>query len=405
MPAFRYRALARTGEARSGELEAADAGEAIARVRELGYLPIEAAPASGGRLSSGSLRLWAARRPPSTRELTLFTQQFAALVGAGLSVERALDTVARGAGERGMGPVIAEILKRVRGGAPLSGALADHQTVFPRFYWTTLRAAEQGGFLPSALERLAAFLMNSQTLRDSVRGALVYPTLLLVMAAGSVIVILTLVLPQFREIFSESGVALSWFTAGLMAVSGIFEAYLPLILAGAAAFALGLRRIMRAAAFRAWREDAAMRLPILGALIVQFEIARFSRSLGLLVDNGVPLASALALAGAVVQSRRVSAAVTRAISAVKEGQRLAAALTGSVFPSSVIELVRVGEETGRLGRLLEQTADLLDGDVRRALDRAMALLVPVLTVVLGLIIAAIVISIYTTLIGIDDLVA
>lgn len=403
MPTYRYKALARSGEIRSGDIEAADEATAIARVQDLGLLPISAREASGlaERLA---LSLALGRDMPTARDVTLLTQEIAVLIGAGLPLDRALDVLRQMAAKPSVRRVITDILSRVRGGSTLADALAAQGGTFPPFYGSTVRAAERGGFLAAALTRLAGYLAKAQALRDSLRSALVYPALLVIMAGLSILFILTAVLPRFRSLFVDSGAALPWFTALMMDAGAWLQENLALFLGLLAAAFLGLRLLARSPRIQAWREVMLIRLPVLRTVVLKAEAARFTRILGTLLVHGVPLPAALSLASGILHNRHVVLGVKAAASAVKEGQHLSELLArNGLFPPAAVQLIRVGEETGDLPAMLDRAADLFERDVQRVVERAVAILVPAITIVLGVVIAGLIASIFSVLVSINEL--
>lgn len=404
MPRYLYKALARSGETQSGEIEATSRTAAIALVQEKGLLPISAREAASSGLRFGFSNSVFGSEIPGPREIALLTQELAVLIGAGLPVDRALDVLRQMSDRPVVQRVVGDILTRVRGGGTLADALTAHEAVFPRFYWSTVQAAERGGFLAAALKRLAEYLARAQALRESLRSAMVYPTLLVIMAGLSILFILMVVLPRFRSLFIDSGVALPWFT-GLMMDAGVllsenFAAFLAIM----AGVFLGLRQLFRSAAFLAWRDAQMLRLPAIRAVVLKAEIARFTRILSTLLAHGVPLPAALTLSGGIVHNRLVAVAIDAAATGVKEGQRLSERLarTGLV-PPAAIQLIRVGEETGELSPMLDQAAELFERDVQQVVERAIAIMVPAITIVLGVIIAALIASIFSVLVSINEL--
>lgn len=404
MAVFRYKALTHAGELRFGEIEATDALDAISRVQDEGYIPISTSEFGQSiQLLSRLPRLFG-ERGPTQRDVGLLTQQLAALIGAGLTTDRALEVLAPSTNETRIRPLIKDLVRQIRSGTALSDALVPHERVFPSFYVNTIRAAERGGFLSVALHRLADFMLKSQALRDTVRSALIYPMLLLIMATVSIVLILIVVLPQFRPLFADAGTKLSFSASAIMAISGVFENYWPIFVIVTLTLYLVLQHVIKEPKVIDWFDSISLKIPVLREVIAQFEVGRFVQTLGLLVENGVTLPSAMELAGCIVRNRQISAIINRALTAVKEGERLAQSLDYPPFPGPAIALIRVGEETGQLPKLLMQVADILQRDVQRTLDRMMALLVPVLTIVLGLIVATIIASILSALISVNDLV-
>lgn len=405
MPIYRYRALARSGDWVAGEIEAATPRAAIVQVQDLGYLPVSATEAGNDRWRSVRSLLTVERpRGLSRREMVLLTQQLAGLIEAGLTVDRTIEILRPTAGSRRVLAVLDDLHARIRSGSSLAEAMTASRGSFPRWYRSTIAAAERGGFLGAALQRLAQSMERAQRLLDTVRSALIYPTLLLVMAALSIALILGFVLPQFRPLFADAGVSLPWTTSVLMAASAVLEDYPLAVLAGLFAIAAAGLAALRQPLVREQWDALALRLPVLRDLIVGFEAARFSRIMGTLLENGVAVPEGLTLARELVVNRAISASLEAAAEKVREGRPFTEVLGAAAFPATAAALIRVGEESGQLPAMLIKTADLLDSELQRKLERAVALLTPALTIVLGLIIAALIGSVFTALLGINALV-
>jgi len=395
---FRYKALSAAGETLAGSMEAARAEDVVARLQEQGHLPVEVVDGTGGGAESGLAALFRAK-PLDEAAVLQFTQQLATLLGAGQPLDRALGHLVelpeRAEGRR----VIERIRDTVRGGLPLSAALEQQHGLFPRLYVSLVRAGEAGGGLQPALARLADHLERSAALRAQVISALVYPLLLLAMVVAVCVLLLAFVVPQFDDLLRSAEVALPWYTEIVLAVGRLLRAWgLPLFVAGTFLLLLLLRHLRQPeprAAFDAWLLDR----PRLGDFMARFETARLARTLGTLLGNGVPLLVALGIARQSIGNRVLGLAVESATEAVKAGQGLGAALARSKrFPRLAVQMVQVGEESGELGGMLLKVADTFDTETRRALERALAALVPLITLlmagVVGIVILAVLVPIY-----------
>ena len=401
MPQFHYRALARTGESVSGSLEALDARDAVARLQDRGLLPITAQPDAPAWWRK-ELR-WPTTSRIARRDLVLLTREMAALIGAGLTVDRTLQILSDMGTRPAVKGLLKDLLDRVRAGASLSDALAAHTAVFPTFYRNMVRAAEVGGFLNIALLRLADVLERAQKLRDSVASALLYPMVLLGMAGASIVLIITVVLPQFAPMFAEAGVELPLLLRTLLAIGWLTGTYPLLSAAGVAAFGAAAVLAARSAPVVRRLHRWILSVPLIGVTAIRLDVARISRSLSMLLESGIPLPDALTLSGGLPANRVIAASISDAALRVREGASLAACLTPALFPQAMRELVQVGEETGRLPQMLTHCAELTEADFQRTLDRAMALLTPAMTVVLGILIAALIGSVVTVLMSVNDL--
>lgn len=398
MPTFRYQALSSSGETLAGSMEAARAEEVVARLQEQGHLPVSVADGTAGSGEPGLLARFRAR-PLDEAAVLSFTQQLATLLGAGQPLDRALGHLVelpeRPAGRR----VVERIRDAVRGGLPLSAALEQQHGLFPRLYVNLVRAGEAGGGLQPALARLADHLERAAALRAQLVSALVYPMLLLVMVVAVCVLLLAFVVPQFDDLLRSAEVSLPWYTEAVLAVGRLLRvAGLPAFVLAAVAALLLLRHLRRPgprAALDAW----LLGRPRIGALLSRFETARLARTLGTLLGNGVPLLAALGIARQSVGNRVLGEAVEAATEAVKAGQGLGPALArAQCFPRLAVQMVQVGEESGELAAMLLKVADTFDTETRRALERALAALVPVVTVLMaalvGIVILAVLVPIY-----------
>jgi general secretion pathway protein F len=403
MPSFRYKAMTTGGTITSGVLDAASQADAIAQVQRLGHFPLAAAEgaASAWRklLPQG---IWP-ERALTPAVLAAATQGLATLLKAGLPLDRALKFVAELEENRPIHARLLQVLGSVRDGAGLGDSLAGVDG-FPKSYVAMVRAGEHGGNLEPTLQRLADYLARSSAIREAVISALVYPAMLLCTAGVSIVIVLVFVLPQFAPLFAQSGKPLPWSTQLVMDAGAFLSATWWLLLVFAIAGVLVYRRAMKAAPFRRMRDDLLLRLPLVGALLRKAQVERFSRSLGTLLANGVALPQALSITADALSNSVIAAAVRAAATGLKEGEQLSTRLRQSgVFPAVALDLVRVGEETGSLDEMLLRQADLYEREVKHAVDRLLTLMVPLLTVFMGMIVAGLIASILLAIQSVNDL--
>lgn len=399
MPLYRYKALDAHGEVLDGQMEASSDAEVIARLQDQGHLPVEARLAVDAGLDTGALRQLLRRRPFDGAALVQFTQQLATLLGAGQPLDRALSILLESPEDEKSRRVIADIRDIVRGGAPLSQALERQHGLFSRLYVNMVRAGEAGGNLHDTLQRLGDYLERSAELKGRVVNALVYPAILLLVVGGALLFLLGYVVPQFAQMYESLDVALPWFTQlvlglGLLVRDGWF-----VFLAVPALLLLWAERKRRDPAFRLVFDGWLLRRRLAGSLLAKLETARLARTLGTLLRNGVPLLAALGIARNVLGNRALSADVEAAIDEVKNGNGLSASLgRNKRFPRLALQMIQVGEESGALDTMLLKTADTYDQESARTIDRLLAALVPVITLLLasvvGLVIVAVLVPLY-----------
>lgn len=396
MASFRYKAVTPAGETVEGRMDAASVEDVIARLQEQGNVPLEAGDATGGGAWFGDLR----RKPLSGAALVEFTAQLGVLLHAGLPLDRALQMLLElPEGERAR-HVVTRIRDRVRGGSSLSRALEEEHGVFPKLYLSMVRAGEAGGALDAALARLADYLERARKLRESVIGALVYPAFLLFGVLGSLILLLAFVLPQFVPIFHDMNVPIPFITQVLMAIGGFLHDWGLLLLVAFIVLGLWAAARMRDPVARRVFDARLLRVRVLGSLLLKVDTARLLRTLGSLLKNGVSLLAALGIARQVVSNRELSAQLEPVANAVKGGESLSRALAAhTAFPKLAIQITAVGEESGTLDTMLLRAADTYDGEVKSAIDKLLAALVPVLTIVMALLVAGIMMSILLPLLS------
>jgi general secretion pathway protein F len=404
MARFQYQALSASGEIVAGEIDGPDVKTVIARLNEQALLPIEA---TEKRQSAGfNLDLSFGRRNGFPRGgLTLFVQQLTRLLNASLPLDRALEILTTLLEDKRTRRIVQKLLERVRDGSSLAEAMAQEEDAFPGVCISMVRAGEEGGALRPVLARVGEFLVRSEAIRQKVISALIYPAILMLVAMGSIVLILTFVLPQFETMFQDAGSKLPTTTWVVMAASKLLREDWWILLLGIAILAAVLQFLMRRPGVVTLRDRLMLRLPIVGDLLTRFEAARFTRSLGVLLSNGVPASRALALAGATVGNQVFTGAIETLAARFKEGEGLANSLeeTGC-FPNLAIQLIQIGEETGRLEEMLQEVADIYDQEVERVLERLLTLLVPGITIFMGVIVALIMASVMTAMVSINDLV-
>jgi len=403
MPQYRYVAIEPPSERVEGHMQAASKSAVVERLHAQGHVPIHVDQL--GRLFAADLDFAGLlHRRLSSRSLSLITGQLATLLHAGLALDEALrimDELVDRPSER---QCLQALLKKISGGATLADAMAAQPAAFPNFYISMIRAGEAGGSLEAVLDRLAEFLDRSQAAKEHIRSALLYPLIVALTCCASILVLFTVVVPRFRPLFEQAGGALPPAARTLLSISNLVEAYWWLGVIGVVMIAAALVMQFKHPASRRRWESWLLKVPALGKLITKMEVARFSRTLGTLLKNGVSLLSALAITRETIRNRVFLEAVATVIDRVKTGKGLAEPLMQTrVFPSLAVHLVRVGEESGRQEEMLFKIADIFEAETRRNVDRVLDLLGPALTIGLGLIVAAVIGSILTAVLSVYDL--
>lgn len=406
MPEFLWRAAHADGQAAEGRTEAAAEADVLRQLRERGLTPIRVQPA--GQAEDAALagpRPRAARGPVKPADVLSLTSELAIMLRAGLALDAALRVLIDMSHKPSVRAMLEKVLEDVKGGAPFSRALAAHQAHFGDFYINMIRSGEVSGQMPQVLDRLAGHMQRLRALRESVVSATLYPAILLGVAVLSLVGMLGFVVPQFEKLFKGMGDALPMPTRVVMLLGQGFRHYGLALGLGAAALGWLAWRWLCTPAGRQWWQARLIALPVLGPIVRKYQLTLFARSLGTLLDNGVPLLAALHISVETVTHQALRQALAKMAPLVKEGSRIVPAMRATgVFEPLAINLVRVGEETGRVGAMMNELAAILDRDVETGIKRGLTLLEPALILVLGLLIAAIIVSILLGIISVNDLV-
>lgn len=396
MAGFRFSAIDENGQRREGTLEAPDAHAAAAQLHARQWTPLEVVPGDG-RGGRG----WLSRRRDRAlgdEALQRFTDQLATLLAAGQPVDRALAILHESADGTPMGRLLASLRDDVRGGSSLSAAMARQGDAFPVLVQSQVKAGEAGAALPRVLRRLSEYLARSSGFRRGLVNAAIYPAILMATVLLSMGFLLGYVVPQFAQMYANLQAELPWFTEVVMALGMALRQWW--WLGFAALFALllianvWLKRPESRPVLDAW----LLRRRALGPLLARIDTERWLRTLGMLLESGVPMMAALRISRGVLANTVISAAADRAAEAVRGGARLSDAMADAPrFPPLALQMMRVGEEAGELDALLIKAADTLEHDIRRTLDRAMAALVPAVTVLMFALIGVVVMSVLVPL--------
>jgi general secretion pathway protein F len=397
MTRFRYRAINPAGDLIEGEIDGQDQGAVIEQLRGQGHLPLASEPVAAGAGDVGSaVQRWL-RQPlfghggVGRREVAMITRQVATMLHAGLTIDQTLRFLVDLADSLPLRRLLTNLLERVQGGSTLADACAAHEEVFTRAYVSLVRAGETGGALNEVLARLADYLENAERLAEQVKSALVYPAILLVMAGLSILVLLIVVVPRFTPLFEGAGVELPMLTRLVVGAGDFMQHYGWLPLLALLALWWLARRQMRRRESRARIDRWLLSVPLVGCLLIRIDTARLARTLGTLLANGVPILNALSIAMQTLDNAALREALSETAVAVKEGKGVADPLARSGrFPPLAVRLIAVGERSGHLEAMLLKIADIYDLEVRSTIDRLMSLLVPALTLSLGLVVAAII---------------
>jgi general secretion pathway protein F len=405
MPSFRWSAINGGGDVVRGIMEAPDRLAVVERLQRQGQVVLRADPADQRRGLADLLQIELGRaRALDKATLGEITRELAIMLTAGQDLDRALRFVVDNTRNTRARAILGNVRDKVRGGSSLAAALAAEPRSFSKLYIGLVRAGEAGGTLAATLERLATLLERERSLSANLRSALIYPALLIVAATGSILLLLDYVLPQFVPIFEQAGAELPTATRALMVLGTIVGAAGPWLLLALLAGVLIARQLLLRPAYRMKVDRLLLRLPVAGALMRETLAARFTRTLGSLLQNGVPLIPALGIAKDALGNLAAAAAVEGAALGAKGGAGLARPLAAAgLFPARTIHLLQLGEEAAQLSAMALKAADIHDEQARLMMQRLVALAVPLITIAMGLAVAGIVSALLTAMLSLNDL--
>jgi general secretion pathway protein F len=405
MAFFQYRAADQAGKVVEGVIEADAEQSVIQRLREMGCVPLRIALPSERVVGTARPQLvLPSRRKVSQQQLLQLTRELGTFLGAGLPLDRSL-SILGGLVEGGeLSKILRSLVEAVRAGKSLAASMAEHPEVFPKIYVNMIRAGEAGGILESVLRYLTEYLESTLALKEEVKSALIYPAILASAAGLSLIVMFVFVIPRFSAIFRDVNKSLPLITKLVLNLSLILSQYGWIILlvligiVGAAIF------YIRSPEGKGEWDRLCLRAWLFGELVRKFETARFARTLSALMKGGVPLLDALGTVQGVIGNRLLARAISQVQVRVREGKGMARPLSESgLFPPLALNMIAVGEETGKLDGMLAEVANYYDQEVKRTTKRLTSLLEPALILVMGLIVGVVVISMLLAIFSINDL--
>ena len=403
MPLFTYKAINSLGETEDGVRDAVDEAQLLASLQAEGYLPLKIAAANSR--SFLGLALTGKQKKLSGKDIVLFTGELATLLESGLPLDKSLLVLMDLTEDNPrLTKLIAKVLEKVKGGSSLADALELQAGVFTKFYLNMVRAGEAGGSLGEVLTRLAEYLESAQELKDTVSTALIYPAILLVMSLASLFIMLTFVVPQFTEMFASAGKELPVSTQIVVGMAEWLQSYWWVLLGGGLAISSYMKMQMADPVRKKVWDGRFLKLPLYGEILLNKETANVSRTLGTLLGNGVSIVAAMMIARETVDNLVIADAIADTEEQIKQGRHISdALLEKAIFPKMATQMIKMGEETGRLEEMLLRVAGLYDKQLRVAIQRMLALLEPALIITLGLMIGGIIVSILLAILSVNDL--
>lgn len=415
MPEYTWEAFTPAGRVEHGTLSALSSIAALKQLRDQGLTPLNieetSGVAAGGARGNLSPLVSVSSRAPrqvggtvNSGDVLNLTSSLAIMLRAGLPLDNALRVLIGMTHKPSVNGLMEGILEAVKGGAPLSRALGAHSGLFGDFYINMVRSGEVSGQMSSVMDRLVEHMERQRALRDSVISATIYPAILLTVAVLSVIAMLGFVVPQFEKLFTDMGEALPLPTRVVMQMGHVFTQYGIALGVAFACFVFLAVKWSSTLPGKRWWQARLLRVPLVGELALKYQLTLFSRSLGTLLGNGVPMLTALHIATQTTGNTTLRDALAKVAPIVKEGGKLVQAVSATgIFEPLAINLIRVGEETGRVGPMLLELSNILNREVENSIKRLLTLVEPVLILVLGALIAAIIVSILLGILSINDL--
>jgi general secretion pathway protein F len=395
--AFQFRAVAPDGRVRTGAIPAENPKAAAAELRRQGLTPIHV-----GLEEKRSLRL-PSMSGVRSRDIVFFTQEMSTLLASGVPLDRALSIVSDLTERAEFRLVLLDALRVLKGGKSLGDALSAHPDVFNELYINMVRAGEAGGSLSQVFERMAEYQRSRDDLRGYIVSAMVYPLLLAAVGLGSIFVLLYYVVPRFSVMFEDGRMQMPLPTKIMLGLSTATREYGPILIVILALAGFGFYTWTRSGAGRSWWHSLQLRIPLFGDALRKAETARFARAMATLISNGVPLVQSLSISSRVLSNLHIAKSLDGVAQGVKRGEGLAGPLArAKQFPPLAGHLLAVGEETGRMDEMFHRMADIYDSDTRSAVKRFTSLFEPLLILIMGLIVGALILSMLLAITSINE---
>jgi type IV pilus assembly protein PilC len=385
MPTFAYTARTATGELKSATMEASSRDDVVAQLRRQRLIVVKV-DQEVQKKKTGKI---------TTRDIVIFTRQFSTMINAGLPLVQALDILSRQSENPALKETTRQVVYDVESGNTVADALRKHPKAFTELYTNMVAAGEAGGILDTILMRLATFLEKNDALVRKVKSAMMYPTVIMSVAAIAIVVLLIFVIPTFESMFASVNMALPLPTRVVIAMSKFLQGYWWAIGGGAFAAVTALKRYYKTPAGQLQIDGMMLKLPVLGDMLRKSAVSRFTRTLGTLVSSGVSILDGLEITAKTAGNRVIHDAIMESRASIAGGDTIAAPLQKSnVFPPMVISMIAVGEQTGGLDEMLTKIADFYDTEVDTAVSGLLSLMEPVMIVVLGVIVGGMVVAMY-----------
>jgi type IV pilus assembly protein PilC len=391
MPVFKYTGKNRSGATLKGAFEAADEAAALATLRRQGVQN----PTVKAKSKEIEFKIPGFEPKVSEKDLVTFTRQFATMIDAGLPLVQCLEILGGQSENKAFSTIINKVRGDVETGSTFAEALRKHPKAFPDLYVNMVAAGEAGGILDTILNRLAAYIEKTMALKKKVKGAMVYPSVVIVVAVGVVCLMLIFVIPTFEKMFKDFGGSLPGVTQMVVDMSHFLQSYWWIVLSVIGGAIFGLKQWRRSAAGQRQSDAMSLKLPVIGPLVRKVAVAKFTRTLGTLISSGVPILDGLDIVARTAGNKVIEEGILKTRQAISEGKTIAEPLQQTkVFPPMVVQMIGVGESAGALDTMLSKIADFYDEEVDSAVGALSSMLEPFIMVFLGVALGFIVIAMY-----------
>ena len=402
---FTYKGRNTAGKLVKGRVDAPTEGAVASRLRTMGVSPISIAEASGGTGLNTEINLAIFQKGVDLKDLAIMSRQMATMVSSGLSLLRSLAILTEQAENKALATVLAGVTKDVETGVSLSDAMSRHSTVFPPIMINLVRAGETGGFLDDALSTVAKNFEAEVKLRGTIKSALAYPVIVLIMAVVAVVAMLLFIVPVFKTMFEGFGAALPLPTQMLVWLSSIMTWLAPLLVVVVIAFAVWWKKNKHTDRVRRVVDPVKLKLPVFGMLFKKIAIARFSRNFSSMMSAGVPILHVLQIVGETSGNWVMEEALRKVADSVRQGKSIAEPLSQEpVFPAMVTQMIAVGEDAGALEQMLSKIADFYDDEVQSTTEQLTAMIEPLMIAFLGIVVGGMIVALYLPIFNIFTLI-
>jgi type IV pilus assembly protein PilC len=398
---FEYVGRDGSGKPVKGRVDASNESAVINRLRSLGVAPTAIKEVSGATGINRDINLAIFEKSVGLKDLAIMSRQLSTMIGAGLTLLQALTILAEQSKSKKLSTTLTAVRNSVETGTSFSDSLYKHQNVFPPLMINLIRAGETGGFLDKALESVAMNYEKEVKLRNTIKSALTYPVIVLIMSLVAVLAMLIFIVPVFKKMFTDLGSPLPVPTQMLVTISGNMPLILAIVVPLGVAFFFWWRKNKNTEKVRQFVDPLRLKIPVFGQLTAKIAIARFTRNFATMVSSGVPILRSLSIVGETSGNYVIERALHKVEDSVRVGRSIAGPLAlEPIFPSMVTQMIAVGEDSGSLEHMLNKVSDFYDDEVQATTEALTSLIEPLMLAFLGVVVGGMIVSLYLPIFGI-----